>query len=352
MVNYPDKKPLPPYLANVPQRPQPNPRELTFSRLRGSYVSKHRGGKSVTVVLVTDSFGADLALLFKTPLNEDLDGAPTSFAPPIDFNDPRPWHGMVALDDIRNATDGGDHPFHEHGVGNTFHWTGVMSAPNGNIDDRDFLRDGDGNFPLFQPPGSPTHDFYAPRTAMVGADGQAVNPLVVPYAALSTSVRDNGHVALGDVGVAVRTSTGASTGFLYGDAGGRASTSVGECSRMMIRNLFGGAATNEDILYIVFPGVSAGNVAHPELVEGLVRQNLARLAQFDNYREVVRNLFIPLVLDRSSAMAAARDMALASRGMRPAGINPTIGYVQDVEDTADFRRVLNALGIRGFQPPP
>ncbi len=324
MVNYPGKSSLPPYLANVPQRgPSRNPRELVFSRLRGSYVSKHRGGKKVEVVCVSDSFGADLALLFKTPLNEDLDGAPTSFAPPIALNNLAPRNGLVALDNIRNATDGGDNAFHQNGTGNSFHWTGVMSAPSGNIDNRDFLRDFDGNFPLLQPTTPASKAFYAPRTAMVGTNGQAVNPLTVAYAALSTSVRNNGHVALGDVGVAVRASTGTSTGFLYGDAGGRTSTSVGECSRLMIRNLFGGSATSEDICYIVFPGVSAGPPAHPERVDGLVRHRLARLAQFENFRSVIRNVLIPFVLDN----------------------------VPNVEDTADFRNIMTALRARGFQPP-
>lgn len=352
MVQYPGSNTLPPFLANVPPRaPSRNPRNLVFTPLDGSYVSKHRGGKPVDVVSVSDSFGFTLALVFKTPLNEDLDGAPTAFAPPVAFDNPAPLGGLVALDDIRNATNGGNHPFHQNGAGNTFEWTGVMSAPSGRVDNRDFLRDVHGNFPRFQPAGLATSGFYAAQTALSGADGQAVNPLTVAYGSLSTSLRDNGHVALGKVGVAVRAGTGTSTGFLYADAGGRTSTSVGECSRFMIRNLFGGAATTEDVCYIVFPGVSAGAVAHPERVDVLVRSRLVRLAQFDNFRSVVRNALIPFALDRPAAMITARDMMAAARGARPAGINPTTGAVLDVEDTADFRNVMAALSARGLQAP-
>jgi hypothetical protein len=360
MVRYSDNKPLPPFFANaLKSAPRADPKLLTFSRLRGNFVSKHVSGKSVTVVEVLDSFGFCLALLFATPLNEDLDGAPTTFAPPTDFNNLAPQNGLHALDDIRNATNEGGKKkiiFHQNGTGNTFTWTGVKSSGNvagANVDPRDFLGDVDGNFPKLQPATSPTHDFYAPRTAMDMPDGQAVNPLTVAYAVLRTSLRDNGHVALGDVGVAVRPTTGASSTFLYGDAGGKTSTSVGECSRMMIQNLFNGPASSEDICYIVFPGVSSGAVAHPELVDPLVRDRLSRLAKFSNFQSIASNMLIPLVVDRATALTARAGMAANERGRGPVGVNP---YFRDdgayVDDTVAFSKVVAGLRLRGFAPPP
>ena len=360
MVHYPDNKPLPPFLANaLNSAPRPDPKLLTFSRLRGNFVSKHVSGKPVTIVQVLDSSGFCLALLFQTPLNEDLDGAPTTFAPPTDFNNLAPQNGLHALDDIRNATSEGGKKkiiFHQNGAGNTFVWTGVKSSANvagANVDPRDFLGDTNGNFPKLQPAASQTHDFYAPRTAMDMPDGQAVNPLSVAYAVLSTSLRDNGHVALGDVGVAVRPTTGASSTFLYGDAGGRTSTSVGECSRRMIQNLFSGPASSEDICYVVFPGVSSGAVAHPELVDPLVRSRLSSLANFSNFRSIASNMLIPLVVDRAAALTARDDMAANERGRRPIGVNP---YFRDdgpyIDDTVAFSNVVASLRLRGFAPPP
>jgi hypothetical protein len=55
---------------------------------------------------------------------------------------------------------------------NTFVWTGVKhSAGGARVDARDFLRDSNGHFPIFNPAGSPFADYYAPQTAMDGADG-------------------------------------------------------------------------------------------------------------------------------------------------------------------------------------
>ena len=138
MAQFPEKRTLPPYLAEAARKKAAqaidNSRTLYFAPLRGTYVSKHSGGRNVDVVSVTDWFGGDQALLFKTPLNEDLDGAPDSYAPPVSASDPSPRGGLTALDNIKNATDKKGDVFHDDPSLNEFRWTGVMSAPRGRID--------------------------------------------------------------------------------------------------------------------------------------------------------------------------------------------------------------------------
>jgi hypothetical protein len=239
-------------------------------------------------------------LIFKTPLNEDLDGAPNSYAPPISETNLNPQPGFRPIEtSLKNATNEKDPApvFHKDGIGNTFIWTGVRSKvpsgpSDGTIDQRKFLRDHRGQFPMKLLNGAYA-GYYAPQTAMATADGQAVNPLEVPYAVLGTSLKDQGRVRLGDFGLAIRIYSGASSGFIYADAGGKKSTSVGESSRKLIRNLFGGPATSEDICYIVFPGTSPGPVARPDLISGQLKQLLHDLALFDNADALIDRLANP-----------------------------------------------------------
>ena len=288
MVAYPAQPPRDPGLARLYAEQMKTRLKLDFSRLPGSFVSKHRGGEDVAITRAIGFYGFT-ALIFKTPLNEDLDGAPNSFAPPISLANLDPQGGLQPVDHIANATNGKTgtdrHIFHADSADNKYLWTGVKSAAAAGaaqrIDQREFLKDSLGRFPLFRPAGDAFADFYAPQTAMNAADGQAVNPLEVPYAALSHELKTKGGVELGDVGLAIRVSTGASTGFIYADAGGENSTSVGECSRKMIRNLFGGAASDEDVCYIVFPNTSLGAVARPDRIPQILQAKLQDFALFD-----------------------------------------------------------------------
>lgn len=158
-----------------------NSRKLWFSLLPGKYVSKHTGGRNVDIVRVTDWFSTEKALLFRTPLNEDLDGAPNSYAPPVSASDVSPRNGLVALENIKNATNQKGQVFHDNPALNTFSWTGVMSAKHTDaaarrLDERAFLRDTDGKFPMFQPETSATRDYYAPRTARATVDRAGREP--------------------------------------------------------------------------------------------------------------------------------------------------------------------------------
>jgi len=342
MVAYPTgfgQRPIDPVFARALAEENKSRPKLLFKTLPGSFVSKHTGGTAVTITEVTGFRQYFSALIFKTPLNEDLDGAPNSYAPPIGvvtpapsppgstapasppqlILDPRP--GLHPIEtSLKNATNKKGDVFHIDPKLNTFVWTGVKhSAGGARADVRDFLRDSNGEFPIFNPAASTYADYYAPQTAMDGADGQAVNPLEVPYAALSTALKANGGIRLGDVGLAIRTSTGASSEFIYADSGGDTSNSVGECSRKMIRNLFGGPPTNEDICYIVLRHTSAGPIAKPELTNSLIQSKLKDLKPFasDALGEFLDRCANPQLGSASNISAADRGnvrTALSQRG--------------------------------------
>jgi hypothetical protein len=77
MVPYPEK-PLPSWLPRVKQPPL----RLDFGPLSGTFVTDHSSKTAVSITRVIGSFGFE-ALIFRTRLHEDLDGAPRSYAPPI-----------------------------------------------------------------------------------------------------------------------------------------------------------------------------------------------------------------------------------------------------------------------------
>jgi hypothetical protein len=304
MALEPQKRKLPPWLANV-KRPPPPPLRLQFRTLLGPFVSDHNSKTPVSVTRVFSKIGFEFeALLFRTAVHEDLDGAPRSFAPPIGASATerkKSRGGLSPLDHINNAT-GPDvppvfHPLDDKDTAkNTWKWTGVVSmtpaeatSAGREIDQRDFLRDKDGRFPVMQRKGTDGEGFYAPQTAIATRAGEAVNPLTVQYAALSTSLKNQGNVGLGDFGLAIRASTGVSSPFIYADAGGGKSTSVGECSRKFIQSLFGGGATEEKVCYIVFPNSRrVDDVAEPELMRSTVRSLILQLEEHENHDDLPR----------------------------------------------------------------
>src|SRR4051795_11709821 len=101
MAQYPEKPTLPPYLADAMAK---QARQLMFRKLHGTFRTQNSGGSPVDVFKVSDSWGSVAALLFRTTLNEDLDGAPNSYAPPVSATNLSPKGGVVALDHIKNAT--------------------------------------------------------------------------------------------------------------------------------------------------------------------------------------------------------------------------------------------------------
>ncbi len=314
MVHYPPT-PQPAWMRGIAPRPPAAP-AFTFRPLsRGTFVTRHTHGHAVSVTEVLWDQGR--ALILHTPLHEDLDGAPDSYAPPISATNLRPRNGVqVSETSLKNATNESDpNPvFHDpplNALGqpprdpvtgedlnprNSFEWTGVVSrrnfGPNPNnlqIDDRLFLQDSRRRFPVMSTdPAFPDH--YAPQTATVDQNGRAVNPFTVPYAVLSASLRDNGGVSIGDFGLAIRPSTGDSSPLVYGDAGGRRSTSVGEASRHLIRTLFGGAATDEAVCYLIFPDSAPSRVIDTRTIAAHVTRLVAALDRLSNVDELVEKM--------------------------------------------------------------
>jgi hypothetical protein len=303
MVYYPPtaKPPLDPQLAAALQEAAKLRPKLTFAPLSGGFVTDHSSNTPVTVTGVTGHLGLR-AVVYKTPIHEDDDGDPEAYGSPPDSNHVTPSTGVNMREtSLKNATNQKDPAkvFNDPPTPNTFRWEGVRSRheppqaddPAGAIDPRDFLKDVLGRFPIFR---SGSNHFYAAQTAMNGPDGQAVNAQEVPYGALSAALRAHGRVGLGDVGLAIRMSTGAACGFLFGDAGGPTSNSVGEYSVKLARTLFGGGhPSSEPLSFIVFPRSATSGVARPELIAPTLRNALVDLANFENVDEVITRLARP-----------------------------------------------------------
>ncbi len=302
MVEAP-KVPLPGYLADALAKVKPFRRAAEFRPLHGTYVTKHDNGKRVPIVHGAFTTECVSFLLFKTPLNTDFDGARDSYAPPVAINQPSGpnnnpgLNGLSPRDWIFNATNKKFPPEHFHADGNNnFEWTGVESAAAGaNIDNRLFLRDhqvktGLRRFPIIQRAG-PFAGFYEPQTAVQMIDGnarRAVDPLIVPYAVLSNELKSHGRVSLGDVGLAVRVKTGHATPFIYADAGGNTSTSVGEYSARTVSNL-GNPNDGEEIFIMSFAQSGISDVVDPNKIEPTLRRCVASLNEFSNPRDIVTN---------------------------------------------------------------
>jgi hypothetical protein len=313
-----NKRTLPPWLANV----KPSPR-LTFQPLSGTFVENHANNIPVSVTLVEGWFRIK-AVIFRTPFNEDVDGHPMTYAPPISATNHSHLPGLSPLDHINNAIKSQQKPptfvtfdpAKPATTTNSWLWAGLVSMTPTDAatagrrrDEREFLRDNIGRYPIFNRAGAGAEDYYAARTAINTKAGDAVNPLTVPYAALSGSLKANGDARLGDFGLAIRASTGAASPFIYADSGGDTSISVGECSRKLIREVFVGPANGEKVCHIVFPGSRRSRQwAEPELMGPTVRQLIQDLGRHDNADELARHLAYPAnwVAHRLPASAAER----------------------------------------------
>ena len=148
----------------------------------------------------------------------------------------------------------------------------------------DLLAKGSGYFPVVQEEGSPAKGYYVSTTS-VASDGDAsvydanryLDAGKVPYAVWADewlNVAAGGKkLNQGDYGIAIRTSTGANTGFLYGDSG--TDVKVGESSQKLFDRL-GGEGT--PVTFIAFPGSGIGKVVGKN-PEGHIRSRvLARSA--------------------------------------------------------------------------
>jgi hypothetical protein len=129
------------------------------------------------------------------------------------------------------------------------------------------LPKGSGYFPVVQKAGAEGAGYYISTTS-VAADGDAsvydashyLDSTRVPYAVWANEwgiirpTSNGSRINQGDYGIAIRTSSGAHTGYIYGDSG--TPNKVGECSQKL-HDLLG---SGDPVTFIAFPGSGTGRV--------------------------------------------------------------------------------------------
>jgi hypothetical protein len=270
---FPVSSPNPFRLPNVPE---PEIKSLAHPH----FFIDHSGKKGrVAVNLVTmGPFGSRFKMIcYSIPgIAIDLDGAPNAYAPPISATNTAPKNGLDAKDKIRNGTNDAHAVFHENGVGNLFHWTGVVSRAKSktlpsepDLDTRPFLCDKDGNFPVIETAGT-YKGFYKPHSKQ-GLGGVQINATTTCFGVLSHSLIQVG-IGYGDVGVIVNMKTGKGVSFMYCDSAGKKSVGVSEFSERVAVDLGG---DNHPAAVFSFPGsADSGGAVAPEKTDSLIAKCL------------------------------------------------------------------------------
>lgn len=316
-------------MSAVPNQLSPH---LTIMKELGYFTTKNTGGRPVDVKRVRLAFHTFHALIYRTPLNEDFDGAPTCYSSPLSVHNLNKRFG--ALDHINNATNQVPPTFHENGV-NSFLWEGVVSRRKGTYiytDERSFLEDRAHTFPVFQ---DASKRFYVSKTALAAdttvpetSQSHWVNASAIPYGARSGLVKAG--VGVGDFGLAIRPSTGACTGFIFADAGGGGS--VGEYSQKLIQTLFPGGAGNSEACFIVFPGTRTGGRVTVSSIEANVQTQVAKLSEVVNTDEIAKELTFPFNWRWLGGEALTRSL------------------VQNPQMRVEHDNIMKALKEKGYAP--
>jgi hypothetical protein len=267
----------------------------------------------VTVTKITGPANAPfpfVAYAYICHLNEDIDGAPRAYAVLVDPLQPPAAHPtFFTAADLRpsrpqlettlaNATNSKAPIFNVNGV-NAWLWAGVVSKRHNEVrglilDERNFLKDAAGRFPVVHQPGTPDQGFYVSQS-----NGLAYNPArpmapndwdqdkyldasAVPYAVYADQWVRLG-VGAGDYGLAIRPQNGASSGFMFGDTG--TPNRVGECSRKLVRTLSPTGFNEDQVLFLVFPGSGDSDPA-AGLIKARVKFEIRKLNQMINAYKV------------------------------------------------------------------
>lgn len=284
--------------------------DLTFKPIKGVFVDRY---SSVTVWQVTGGPSNVAAFIYQCRLNTDIDGAPTSYGydnpaaknslggenlqknlHPLEawhWDRPKTSHAKSQKVGLGNACgdpgDGSKGWKNFLAGGHNFFWAGlyavtreVAKANSLIIDDRPELEasrggrkeavmpSGKGYFPVVQPAGAPAPGYYVSKSAAVTDASlpkwdakRYVDASQVPYAVWSKEWQKwkiNGKsLQLGDYGVAIRPGTGATSGFVFGDAGG--GHKVGEISKKLHDTLADKPGSSPAVTFIVFPGSGHGH---------------------------------------------------------------------------------------------
>jgi len=301
---------------------------LEVSQLPGSYNTGDRDNtEQVTVTWVRGGnlFHKDRrempmfeAYIYRAKFVEDYDGSPTAYGwdrPDGDTNNPSYWRDRTWRDlpmtgpkyvnlqknlhpleskygqqvGLANAASPWQNLWHGH----NFRWVGVVAGTeqealfnNFLYDERPQLRDMYGKYPVVQPEDGPAPGYYVSQNPTVVdknkpwwdqrryADGNTFPYIVLPNQFMNLGCR------LGDVGIAIRPTTGKSAAFAFGDTG--TFGHLGEASSYLYRTVTGSKQgdppDNADyITFLVLPKSGFGNTQGLHLnhnVESRVRVNI------------------------------------------------------------------------------
>jgi hypothetical protein len=319
--------------------------EIDFDPIAAQFTDRRNNPVKVTKVWGPKNF---VALAFQCPLNVDFDGSSTCYAPPDS--------ALQHDDDLRWARS--DTP------PATWRWVGLIALTHDDavrlgvdIDERDDakdahgtlfpLKDADGKYPVKQRLNGRLTGYYvsttatSPDPALLRREpwnpGAYWNSQEVRYGALSGGLKDLG-VRMGDFGLIIRKSTGASSHFFFADAGsddGPHRTRVGECSARIWKDF---DRNNEiDDCFLVFPGSGPGGA-----VPGIqttsadkVRKQMQGFAEAGN-RDLLA-LFLALGADLQRYRETIRQAVNTNRDARLL-VN-------------DYTKVMTALRKGGYWPP-
>jgi len=292
---------------------------LKFGHSLGGFTDRKK--KQITVRSVTGD-GNFSAFVYKCVLNVDWDGAPSAYG--LD----RPGvAGQTGLDPWESPRHGGSLSNARTGANWSQEWCAVYNVTRGEAirilrqynlippkpakgadvlspashailkkfwDNRNATayghslenRAGDGKFPIVQIVEMPTTirpGYYVSTTSWHDESKDGWDPhryldaSAVPYSVVPAL----SGVSMGDYGLVVRNSTGASTPYVCGDSSGATNGShrLGECSGAVYIAM--GRENEGDFSFIVFPRSGSGSLTNTSAAANVVRTQLSKLSADD-----------------------------------------------------------------------
>ena len=314
---------------------------LEFKVVEESGVKDHYE-RAVTVTSVTSPYRIK-ALIYQCPLNVDWDGSARAYG--VDRPDAPPQ--KFPLQKGLNAHEKGQDGLFKSGKGGDGTWSGVYSLNESNaryylhhdpkknftklgakpedrlkfleqfIDKR--FQDGNGTFPVVQiTDDAPAPGYYVSMCPAV-ADPERMSydqrkywdAATIAYGALSAKLGGMG-VKIGDFGLIIRKSTGKSLGFFFGDAAGKTSYKVGECSGF-VKTTLAPNPNEEDqtFSFLVFPGSGVGysKPQAPQFIDSKVRWMIGAFSRHANARELAERLALGAAFGKTRAgMTSAQSL--------------------------------------------